>query len=42
MNKKERMSCVLHFLDILFLKEKCLDLEKSLKHDISLDIDGLI
>jgi len=34
------MSCVLRFVDISFLKEKCLNLKKSLKHDNSLDIDG--
>ena len=27
-------------VDISFLKEKCLKLEKSLKHDNLLDIDG--
>jgi len=38
------MSCVLRCVDISFLKKKCLNLEKSLKHDNSLDIDefGLI
>ena len=38
-NKKEQMSCVLPCVDILFLEEKCLNLEKYLKHDNSLDID---
>ena len=33
------MSCVLPCVDILFLEEKCLNLEKYLKHDNSLDID---
>jgi len=40
MNKKEQMFCVLQFVDILFLKEKCLNLEKSLKDDNLLDING--
>jgi len=40
MNKKEQMSCVLQCVDIPFLKEKYLNLEKSVKHDKSLDIDG--
>ena len=40
MNKKEQMSCVLPCIDISFLKEKCLNLEKSLKHDNLLNIDG--
>jgi len=30
----------LRCVDISFLKEKCLNLENSLKHDNSLDIDG--
>jgi len=34
------MTCVLRFVDISFLKEKYLNLEKSLKHDNLLDIDG--
>jgi len=34
------MSCILQCVDISFLKEKCLNIEKSLKHDNSLDIDG--
>jgi len=33
------MSCVLRCIDISFFKEKCLNLEKSLKHDNFLDID---
>jgi len=33
------MSCVFICVDISFLKEKCLNLEKSLKHDNLLDID---
>ena len=40
MNKKEQMFCVLRCVDISFLKEKCLNLEKYLKHDNLLDIDG--
>ena len=38
MNKKQQMSCVQQTFH--FLKEKCLKLEKSLKHDNLLDIDG--
>jgi len=34
------MSCVLRCVDISFLKDRCLSLEKSLKHDNLLDIDG--
>jgi len=33
------MSCVLWCVDLSFLKDKCLNLEKSLKHDNLLDID---
>jgi len=40
MNKKEQMSCVLRWIDISFLKEKWLNIEKYLKHYNSLDIDG--
>ena len=40
MNKKEQVSCILLCVDISFLKEKCLNLEKSLKHDNLLDIVG--
>jgi len=40
MNKKEQISYVLPCVDISFLKEECLNLEKSLKHDNLLDIDG--
>jgi len=40
MNKKEQISCVLRCVDISLLKKKCLNLEKSLKYDNSLDIDG--
>jgi len=39
MNKKEQMFCVLLCVDISFLKENCLNLEKYLKHDNLLDID---
>jgi len=39
MNKKEQMSCVFLCIDISFLKDKYLNLEKSLKHDNLLDID---
>jgi len=41
MNKKEQISCVLLCVDISFLKDKCLNLEKYLKHDNLLNIDGL-
>jgi len=34
------MSCVLQCVHMSFFKEKCLNLEKSLKHDNSLNIDG--
>jgi len=34
------MSSVLQCVDISFLKDKCLNLGKSLKHDNLLDIDG--
>jgi len=33
------MSCVLWCVDISFLKEKCLNLEKYLKNDNLLDIN---
>ena len=44
-NKKElwrkKSKClVLRCVDISFLKEKCLNLEKYLKHDNSLNMDG--
>jgi len=42
MNKKEQMSCVLPCIDISFLKEKCLNLEKSLKRDNLLELMNLI
>jgi len=34
------MTCVLRCVNIAFLKEECLKLEKSLKHDNLLHIDG--
>jgi len=40
MSYEQKRTNVLCIVDISILKEKCLKLEKSLKHDNLLDVDG--